>query len=79
MYGDVNCDGQVQINDAVVIMQSLANPSKFGLNGTDEFHITKQGEYNGDVCDRGTSGITNKDALQIQKYVIGLIDDILSK
>lgn len=79
LYGDANCDGEVKLNDAVLIMQSLANPSKFGINGSDELHITKQGEFNADVCERGTSGITNKDALQIQKFNLGLIDDILSE
>ena len=79
VYGDATCDGHVMMNDAVLIMQALANPSKFGVNGTDENHITEQGELNADVAERGTSGITNKDALQIQRFLLELIDDILGE
>ena len=57
MWGDVNCDGEVNISDAVLIMQSIANP--------DEFKISEQGIINGDVADHG-DGITAKDALVIQ-------------
>ena len=35
LYGDANCDGIVDMSDAVLIMQSLANPNKYGVNGTD--------------------------------------------
>ena len=73
--GDTNCDGSVSLADAVLIMQSLANPSKFGLNGTDEKHITEQGSANGDVNGTG-NGITNLDALAIQKYCLKLIDKL---
>ena len=47
--GDADCDGEVAMNDIVLIMQSLANPNKFGINGTDEHHITEQGQRNADV------------------------------
>ena len=32
LTGDVNGDGTVDLSDAVLIMQSLANPTKYGLN-----------------------------------------------
>ena len=55
--GDVNEDDDVNISDAVLIMQSIANP--------DEFKISEQGKLNGDVVDNG-NGLTNIDALAIQ-------------
>ncbi len=56
-YGDANEDGEVNISDAVLIMQSIANP--------EEFSITETGKINGDVTGHG-DGITNNDALVIQ-------------
>lgn len=69
--GDANCDGNVDMADVVIIMQSLANPDKFGVNGSDKHHITQQGQLNGDV-DKSSKGITSNDALEIQKYLLGL-------
>ena len=78
--GDANCDGNVDMADAVLIMQSLANPDKYGVNGTDAHHITSQGQSNGDV-DSGSKGLTSNDALEIQRYLLGLVkwDDIIAK
>ena len=39
--GDANCDGTVDMSDAVLIMQALANPDKYGVKGTDSQHITQ--------------------------------------
>ena len=75
VYGDANCDGKVDISDAVLIMQSLSNPSKYGSAGTDAHHITDAGKNNADVFDRG-DGITNKDALSIQKKLLNLISEL---
>jgi hypothetical protein len=69
--GDANCDGDVNMSDAVIIMQSLANPAKYGVNGTDENHITEQGKINGDIAGNN-DGITNADALAVQKKLLGL-------
>ena len=69
--GDANCDGNVDMSDAVIIMQSLANPDKYGEKGTDKFHITEQGKINGDV-ETSSKGLTSNDALEIQKYLLGL-------
>ena len=70
LRGDANCDEQVNLADAVLIMQSVSNPDKYGLGKADG--ITKQGEINGDVVGNN-DGLTNKDALQIQKYKLGLV------
>lgn len=69
--GDANCDGEVNMSDAVLIMQSLANPAKYGVNGTDEHHITEQGKKNADIAGEN-DGITNADALAIQKKLLKL-------
>lgn len=63
--GDANCDETVNLADAVLIMQHKANPSKYELS--------EQGAKNGDVADTG-DGITNKDALLIQQYLLGLTE-----
>ena len=64
-YGDANCDGKVNLADAVLVMQYKANPSKYELS--------EQGAKNGDVADTG-DGITNKDALLIQQFLLGLTE-----
>ena len=43
-------------------MQSICNPSKYGIEGTDKNRITAQGQINGDVAGNN-DGITNSDAL----------------
>ncbi|MDE5584172.1 MAG: cellulose 1,4-beta-cellobiosidase [Ruminococcus sp.] len=58
LWGDADVDNKVNINDAVLIMQSNANP--------DKYTISDQGMLNADVIDNGTSGVTNSDALAIQ-------------
>ena len=75
LAGDANCDDIVNLSDAVIIMQSLANPDKYGINGSDELHITAKGQANGDVVGGG-NGVTNLDALEIQKYMLGLVDKL---
>ena len=62
--GDANCDGTVELADAILIMQSLANPNKYTL--------TDQGKRNADV-DKATEGLTSNDALKIQEFLLGKI------
>ena len=75
--GDSNCDGKVDISDAVMILQAVSNPDKYGVGGTDKTCITEQGMLNGDVAG-GRNGITAADALEIQRYVVGLITEFES-
>lgn len=63
-YGDANCDGEINISDAVITMQSLANP--------DEYSLSDQGRMNADLVNAG-DGVTNIDALAIQMMVTNLI------
>ena len=67
LWGDANCDGKVDLSDAVIIMQVLSNPNKYSM--------TDQGRANGDVNLTG-NGITNADALAIQKYKIGILSSL---
>ena len=52
-------------------MQSLANPNKYGENGTDKNHITELGKKNVDIAG-ANDGIINDDALAIQKKLLKL-------
>ena len=67
--GDANGDGSVDMGDVVLIMQSLANPNKYGVNGTDENHITNRGSALGDM---NGGGLSTQDALSIQRILLGL-------
>ena len=69
--GDSNGDGQVSMADAVLIMQYISNPDKYGENGTDKNHITEQGKKNSDIAGEN-DGVTNADALAIQKKLLKL-------
>jgi hypothetical protein len=60
-YGDANCDGVVNIADAVLIRQYLKNPKKY--------NITKEGLKNADCVD--SDGITVEDALAVQMLAAG--------
>ncbi|WP_024860737.1 carbohydrate-binding domain-containing protein [Ruminococcus flavefaciens] len=75
LYGDANLDGSVDMSDCVLVMQSLANPSKFGTTGTDAKHLTLDGADLADVSERG-NGITANDALSIQRYLLGIIKSL---
>ena len=74
-HGDANCDNDVTLSDAVLIMQSIANPGKYGVKGTDTNKITEQGSANAD-CSNVGDGVTNKDALAIQKFMLKIIDKL---
>lgn len=62
LKGDANEDGEIDISDAVSIMQALVNADEYGLS--------KQGAINADVI--GNDGVTGVDALEIQKHIAGL-------
>jgi hypothetical protein len=59
--GDANSDGNVDLSDAVKIMQALANPDRYQLSCTERF--------NGDVNNTG-DGITVGDAQMIQTRLL---------
>ncbi len=76
VWGDANCSGEVKMNDAVLIMQVISNADFYDVDGTDENHITEKGIRNADVYENGTSGLTNMDAVMIQKYLIKTIPSL---
>lgn len=72
LAGDADCDGQVKMNDAVLIMQVISNGDKYGEGKPNG--ITAQGAKNADVI--GNDGITPNDALTIQKYLLKSISSL---
>ena len=76
LIGDANCDGIIDMSDAVLIMQFLANPDKYGLYGSSARRMTTQGAENGDV-DSSVQGLTSNDALKIQEYLLGKLSSLL--
>ena len=67
LWGDADCDGEVTINDVVLVMSYVTSP-----NTTD---ISKQGMLNADVNQNG-DGLGNMDALAIQKHVAQLLAEL---
>ncbi|MDE7225654.1 MAG: leucine-rich repeat protein, partial [Ruminococcus sp.] len=62
LFGDANCDGEISIADATLILQYCGNKDKYNL--------TEQGIINADVD--GTDGISAVDALVIQQTDAGI-------
>ena len=73
LYGDSNCDELVNMADCVLIMQYLANPARYGPDSATG--ITSQGLVNADVYGN-SDGVTGKDALSIQRHLLGLIETL---
>ncbi|MBQ6182061.1 MAG: hypothetical protein IJK31_10325 [Ruminococcus sp.] len=55
--GDADNDGQMKMNDAVLIMQSISN--------ADKYELTSKGKFEADIYETG-DGITPMDALEVQ-------------
>ncbi len=73
LIGDANCDNEVNMADAVLIMQYLANPDVYGVGKSDG--ITRQGLANADCCTPG-DGVTNADAGAIQEFKLSIIQSL---
>ena len=71
LIGDSNCDGEVNMADAVLIMQAVTNPDKYGIGLVDGINLL--GATN---CDVDGGGITLSDAMTIQKFKLGLIKEL---
>ncbi len=67
VWGDANCDGQVLVNDVVLVMSYAMNPDSAG--------ITAEGLKNADVYQTG-DGVAVTDAASIQKYLTKLINTL---
>ncbi|HRR77273.1 MAG TPA: carbohydrate-binding domain-containing protein [Ruminococcus sp.] len=73
LYGDADCDGQVKMNDVVLVMQAISNGDQYGLEGTSDRRITAKGADLADVYERG-GGLSPMDALSIQKSLLNLVE-----
>lgn len=69
LKGDANCDGSVDVSDAVFILQAIADPSN------DEFARTAQGEINAD-CRNAGNGVDAEDALAILEFKANIIPEL---
>jgi len=67
VWGDANCDGQVLVNDAVLVMAYATNADSAG--------ISAQGLLNADVYQNG-DGVAVTDAASIQKFLTKLIKEL---
>ena len=67
IMGDADLDGDVSINDAVLIMSYVSNSSAVSMS--------TQALENADVYYRG-DGVSNMDALSIQKYLAQIIGEL---
>ena len=67
--GDANCDGTVDMSDVVLVMQSLSNPNRYGLKGTEDTRISGRGLR---LADLNGEGVTVQDAQLIQEKLLGL-------
>ena len=73
LYGDATGDGQVLMNDVVLMMQAIANKDKYGVGGDDENALKEENLVNADCCNPG-DGLTVKDAQAVQKLLLDLIE-----
>ena len=64
LWGDANCDKQVNMADATAIIQSIGNADAYGLS--------EQGAINADIVNNG-DGVYGSDALLIQYMVADMI------
>ena len=64
LYGDADCNGEVDVSDAVLVARFAAG---------DAVNVTEKGQKNAD-CD-GIAGIDVKDALRIVRFVVGLVSE----
>ncbi len=66
MPGDVNCDGEVAVDDVVLLCRMLAEDSTAV--------VTEDGQQNADVD--GTGGLSSSDATTILKYLAMMIREL---
>ena len=66
-WGDADCNGEVEINDAVLVMSYVSNKTANT--------ITAEGLVNADVNANG-DGISSNDALSIQKFLANVLSEL---
>lgn len=68
LKGDANCNKEVEVADAVFILQGIANP------GNEAYWLSDQGRINADVDGSGAPDV--QDALKIQQYKADIIPEL---
>lgn len=68
LKGDANCNKEVEVADAVFILQGIANP------GNEAYWLSEQGRINADVDGSGAPDV--QDALKIQQYKADIIPEL---
>jgi len=61
-YGDANNDGKILLSDSIHILQYLGNPDTYHISNPEAADVYNPGD-----------GLTNADALAIQKYILKII------
>lgn len=77
VWGDADGDGLVKMNDVVLILQSIADADRYGVDGTDKTHITAEGMFRADVFEHDGGDLTGQDALLIQQYLLKQVDTLV--
>ncbi len=70
LYGDANDNGDIEVADAVFVLQGIADPSN------DEFTLTDNGKKQANCNNPEGSGIDAQDALAIQQYMAEMISSL---
>ncbi len=66
-YGDANGNGDVEVADAVYILQGIADPSN------EEYILTEENKVNANCNDPENTGVDAQDALAIQMFMADMI------
>ncbi len=69
-YGDSNDNGEVEVADAVFILQGIADPSNT------DFALTEEGKAKANCDAPETTGIDAQDALAIQMFMADIIPEL---
>ncbi len=70
LYGDANDNGDVEVADAVFILQGISDPSN------EEFAFTSDGKAQANCYAPDTTGVDAEDALTIQQHMAEIIPEL---
>lgn len=70
LYGDANDNGEVEVADAVFILQGIADPSN------EEYKCTETGELQANCKSPDSSGVDSEDALAVQQFKADMIPSL---
>ncbi len=70
LWGDANDNGEVEVADAVFVLQAIADPSN------SEFERTEMGEKQANCKSPDTTGVDSEDALAIQQFMADMITEL---